>query len=63
MGFQQHFTELISTIPSCALCQHILLPCVKWPPEQKIEKSCLDFKGKTAGGISMELHRSDQNHP
>jgi hypothetical protein len=54
---------MISTIPSCALHWHVTLHCTKWPPELKIESSCLALTGQTTGWISTKLYRSDQYHP
>jgi hypothetical protein len=59
MGFQPNFTGgVISTIPSCAHRQHILLLCTKWLPELKKEKSCPAYTGQTAGRIFTKIRRS-----
>jgi hypothetical protein len=61
--FQQNFTGVFSTIPTYAHHQHVPFGCTKWPPELKIENSCLAFTGETADGISTKLNNSDQYHP
>jgi hypothetical protein len=63
VGLQPYSTGVFSTIPSCARHLHIPLRCSKWPPELKLEKSCLTFTGQTTGGISTKLYRSNQYHP
>jgi hypothetical protein len=63
VGFQPNFTGVISTIPSCAQYQHILLRYTKWPTELKKEKFCPAFIGQTTGWISIKLYRSDRYHP
>jgi hypothetical protein len=56
LGFQSHFTGVISTIPSCARHRHVLIDCTKWLPELKVEKSCPTLTGQTTGWISTKLN-------
>jgi hypothetical protein len=39
VGFQQNFTGMVSTLPSCAHHRHVPLRCKRWPQELKIEKN------------------------
>ena len=51
---------MISTKPSCAYNQQIPLGYTTWPPELKIEKSCLAFTAQIVGGILMKFYMNDQ---